>query len=335
MASRSRVHSTVPAKPVTLPFAGAAYLIATDPREDGLVFTLQGWTQPRVAYRYDPAKDSLVDLHLGENAPADYSDLAAMETTARSADGTPVPLSILGRKDAVANHNNLVLLDGYGAYGISLQPSFNPLVLEWVKAGHIYAVAHVRGGGEKGDRWRLGGSKLDKRKGVEDFIGCAKAIVAAGWTTAPRTVATGGSAGGILVGGAMTLAPEQFGAVIIQAGELNPVRLLFAKNGENQFAELGDPRTREGLKSLAAMDPYLHVRDGVHYPAVLLMVGLNDNRVAPWASGKFGAHIMAASAGAKPVWFRTNADTGHFSTSLGSRAAELTDEYAFAEAMTQ
>jgi len=328
-------HGAASAKSLSLPFSGAAYVLAADPRADGLVFTLQGWTRPRVAYRYEPAARRLVDLRLGGNSPADYSGIVAIETTAKSADGTLVPVSILHRKDAAADRTGLAIIDGYGGYGISLQPAFNPLILEWVMAGHVYAVAHVRGGGENGDKWRIGGSKLNKHKGIEDFIGCARMLVASGWTTPSRTTATGGSAGGILIGGAITRAPEQFGAAVIQAGELNPVRLMAAKNGANQFAELGDPKTPDGLKSLAAMDPYQHVRDGVRYPAVMLIVGLNDNRVAPWASGKFGARLLAAGGGARPVWFRTDTDMGHFSTALGAQAQESADTYAFAEAMTQ
>jgi len=83
------------------------------------------------------------------------------------------------------------------------------------------------------------------------------------------------------------------------------------------------------------MDPYLHIRSGTEYPAVMLIVGLNDNRVAPWASGKFGARLLAARANPRPVWFRTDTDMGHFSTALGTQALESADTYAFAEAMTR
>ena len=118
--------------------------------------------------------------------------------------------------------------------------------------------------------------------------------------------------GGVLVGGAITRAPDAFGAAIIQAGELNPTRLEAAPNGANQFAEVGDPHTSEGLHMAAAMDPYQRIKDATDYPAVLLIVGLNDNRVAPWESGKiWGAARSPQANGQRPVWFRTNADMGH------------------------
>src|SRR5579862_269076 len=239
-----------------LPYAGSIYLFSVDPNAAGIVFTLQDWTRPRTAYRTGAKNGALVDLKLGADSPADYSGIMSEEVTARSADGTEVPLSIIRRRDARPNSGEVAILDAYGGYGISQPPFFDPLALEWVAAGHVYAVAHVRGGGEKGDRWRLGGSGANKERGVEDYVACAEALMQRGWSAHGRVVAFGASMGGVLVGGAMTRDPELFGAVVIQSGELNPSRLIAAQNGANQFAEVGDPRTFEGLHMVAAMDPY-------------------------------------------------------------------------------
>jgi prolyl oligopeptidase len=324
-------YGTTEAQPVAMPFDGAAYLVSADPRADGVIFTLQGWTRPRAAFAFDPATGKTTDLKLGATAPADYSDIVAVEAEATSADGTRVPLSVLTRKDIKRDGKNLAILDGYGGYGISSQPFFDPLTLEWVKAGHVYAEAHVRGGGEKGNAWRMGGSRELKYKGSEDFVACARELARLNLSSPMRIAGTGASAGGILVGGAVTRAPDQFGAAVITAGVLNPVRLLAGKNGANQIGELGDPRTAAGLKMLAAMDPYQLIRDGASYPAVMFMVGLNDNRVSPWESGKFGARLATASQSGKPVWFRTDADTGHFGTTLSAQASEDADVFTFIE----
>ena len=317
-----------------LPYAGSIYQFVADPNAPGVVFTLQDWTRPRTAYRTGAVNGALEDLKLGADSPADYSGIVSEEVTARSADGTEVPLSILRRRDARPNSGEIAMLEGYGGYGISEPPFFDPLALEWVAAGHIYAVAHVRGGGEKGDQWRLGGSGANKERGVEDFVACAEALIQRGWSARGRVVAFGGSMGGVLVGGAMTRTPDLFGAVVIQSGELNPSRLLAAQNGANQFAEVGDPATSAGLHAVAAMDPYLRIKPGTAYPPVLLIVGLNDNRVQPWASGKFGARLLAASSSGKPVWYRTDDAMGHFNTAQGTLALENADYYAFSEAMT-
>jgi prolyl oligopeptidase len=316
---------------LSVPFKGASYLMDAQAKGDGLVFTLQGWTRPRVAYYYDPSSHSLVDLNLGANAPEDYSDLEAAETEAVNPDGTHVPLSIVYRKGTRRDGSNLALLDGYGGYGISEQPYFDPALLEWAKAGHVLAFAHVRGGGDKGDAWRLGGKPPHKENGVTDFIACAKELANLGFTTPGRTAAEGASAGGLLIGGAITRAPEAFGAASIHAGILNPVRLLAGANGANQIAELGDPRTEEGLKEIAAMDPYMRIKEGVRYPAVILEVGLNDSRVPTWESGKFGARLLAVQPQEHSVWFRTNGEAGHLSDSEDEEGQELADEFAFLE----
>jgi prolyl oligopeptidase len=141
--------------------------------------------------------------------------------------------------------------------------------------------------------------------------------------------------GGILIGGAITRQPADFGAAVIQAGILNPSRLLAAKNGANQFAEVGDPRTEAGFKSVAAMDPYQRIKPGTRYSPVLLFVGINDNRVAPWNSGKFGARLLAVSDGGTTVWYRTDDDMGHFNTAQTAQSRLQADGFTFAEAMTR
>jgi prolyl oligopeptidase len=320
-----------PADSIALPYTGAIYLMNADPRAPGLVFTLQGWTHPRTAYLSSRARRELLDLHLGESSPADYSEISAEETSATSADGTAVPLTIIHRRDARTPVSSLAILEGYGGYGISIQPHFDPIALEWIKAGQVHAVCHVRGGGENGDRWRTAGTGAAKERGVEDFIGCAQALNARGWAAQRKIVAFGGSMGGVLIGGAITRDPGLFGAAAVQSGELNPSRLAAAKNGANQYAEVGDPRTAAGLKALAAMDPYQRLRSGVAYPPVLLIVGLNDNRVVPWQSGKFGARLI--SVGDTTVWYRTDEDMGHFTTAQATKAREWADIYTFAEAV--
>ena len=284
-----------------------------------------------MAFAFDPVKRKLADLKLGESYPGDYHDIVATETQAVSADGTRVPLTILARVDAAKDGSHLAVVGGYGGYGFSIQPFFDPMFLEWVKAGHIFALAHVRGGGENGNAWWLAGKPPHKERGVEDFIACAAQLTNLKLTTPQRTAAHGASAGGTLIGGAITLAPEQFGAAVIHAGVLNPVRLLAGQNGANQIAELGDPRTAEGLKAIAAMDPYQRIRNGVRYPAVILAVGLNDSRTSNWDSGKFGARLRTATTSDKPVWIRINGDAGHFNDSLDDQAAEWADEAAFLE----
>jgi prolyl oligopeptidase len=255
----------------------------------------------------------------------------AEETQATSADGTQVPMSVIYRKDLKKDGHARAIVSGYGGYGSSSSPSFNPIPLEWSQAGNVYAICHVRGGGENGDEWRTGGTGPNKQRGIEDFIACAQELAKRGYSTPSRTAGFGGSMGGILTGGAMTTAPETWGAMAVQSGMFSAVRLLAAKNGANQIPEMGDPRTEAGMKQLLAMDPYQHVRNGVKYPPLLLITGTVDTRVAPWNSGKFGARVMAASP-TTPVWFRADDQMGHFTTNANALALEYADIYAFFDA---
>lgn len=318
------------------PYDGQAALIDATTDADGLMFTLQGWTKPRALYAYDPNRRALTDLKLGATSLRDYSGLVDAETTsARSQDGTMVPVTILKPKGYRANGKTKAIVFAYGAYGATTtQPAFDVMSLEWVTDGNLYVLAGIRGGGEKGDAWRLAGKGANKARGVEDMVAAADMVRARGYSDAKHIVLYSASAGGIIVGNAVDRFPEHFGAAIIHAGMLNPTRLAADNNGANQYAEFGDPNVPAGFKDLRAMDAYLNLKPGLKYPAVMLDVGLNDNRVAPWNSGKYGAQLKYYAKGQSLVLFRTDADSGHFGTSLSQAAAEAADHYAFIDLVT-
>ena len=316
--------------PVAMPAEGSVFLMRTDPRQDGALLSLEGWSTPRKVYVFRDGK--LSDTGLGMLGAPAYPDIVAEETEATSADGTKVPLSLIYRRDLKRDGHARAIVEGYGGYGVSQQPFFWPVLMEWSQAGNVAAICHVRGGGENGDAWRIAGTGPNKQRGIEDFIACAKELATRGYSTPARTAGFGGSMGGILTGGAYTTAPEAWGAMAVQSGIFNPVRLLAAKNGANQIAEMGDPRTEAGMKQLLAMDPYQRVRNGVRYPPLLLVTGAVDQRVAPWNSGKFGARVMAASP-QTPVWYRTDDKFGHFATNANAEALENADIFAFFDAM--
>ncbi len=328
-------HGGGEARAIALPFEGTVGNMSGSPLAAGLQFSLRGWTTPNNIYTYAPDTGTVTDLRLGSTSPADYSGLASTRIEAVSADGTRVPLSIVHRKDLRLDGSNRVLLFGYGAYGASMQPRFDALLLEWVKAGNVYAVAHVRGGGEKGEAWRLGGLGANKRNGIDDLLACAQALTARGYATPERIGIGSRSAGGLLIGGALARAPDKFGAAYIGVGWLNPVRLLHGPGGATHVPESGDPDTAKGLKVLAAMDPIQQLRDGTTYPPTLVEVGSNDPRVATWESGKFVARLQAANAGETPVWLRVQGDSGHWATTLDAEALERADLYAFLETHLQ
>ena len=315
---------------LSLPYDGAVYWVDANPFESQLIFTLQSWTKPTALFAYDPDKAVMADLHQNNIMPKLYDhDVSVRDLEIPSLDGTLVPITIVQPKTFRPKHPHKAILDGYAGYGQITQPFFDAMSLEWVKAGNLYVWVGARGGGEKGESWHVAGQGPRKFKGVEDMIATADALKRMHYSDYDHMAVYGASMGGVLIGGAITRAPDHFAAAIIHAGILNAARLEFMPNGPNQYAEMGDPRTTEGFKALYDMDPYLHIKQGTAYPAVLLDVGLNDNRVVPWNSGKFGAALLASTHSSRPILYRTDADTGHFGTSLNQQAAEMADHYAF------
>lgn len=327
-------YATGKTSPIAVPVAGMVTFSA-DSLDDGVVLKVRGWTRAGVAYEWRPAGAGLRELGVRDASPGDYGMLTSIETEAVSLDGTRVRLSIIHRKDIKLDGRHRALVSGYGGYGISMQPVFDPKVLEWAKAGEVYVVCHVRGGGVKGDAWHRGGQGANKYKGVEDFIACANALAQRGYSTPARTAMEGTSMGGVLIGGAITRFPDRFGAALVNVGILNPVRLLAGENGANQIGELGDPRTAQGFTTIAAMDPYQQIRPATKYPAVLFHVGLQDGRVSPWETGKFVAQLLATNASGRPVWIRTDDAEGHFAFSLDGAASQAADQYAFLDSVLQ
>ena len=166
--------------------------------------------------------------------------------------------------------------------------------------------------------------------GVRDFEGCAQYLVDRKLSGPGLVAGIAGSMGGILIGRAITDRPDLFVAANIAVGIVNPVRLLQAENGANQKVELGDPETEAGFKAIYEMDPFHHVRSGSAYPAIIFTVGLNDNRVAPWMTGKMAARMQATSTSGRPVIVRIDADAGHGIGSTRDQAyAERADIYGF------
>ncbi|WP_266159425.1 prolyl oligopeptidase family serine peptidase [Dyella silvatica] len=318
---------------IPMPLAGAASLFHADGHQDGFLLELRGWITPPKSWRYEVAGAALRSLGQDEASPADYSMIEATETELVSKDGTHVPLTILHRKDSKLDGSHRAILFAYGSYGLSIVPSFKAVRLEWVKRGNIFAYAHVRGGGEKGEAWHLAGKGPNKYKGVEDFVAGVARLSELGYSRPQRTGLVAGSAGGLLIGGAVVGYPTQFGAAVFLVSLLDPVRLMQAANGANQIGELGDPRKAADFPSVLAMDPYQHISPHTAYPAMMLGVGLNDSRVAPWETGKFAARLRAANTSGRPVWIRTDAQGGHgMQVSLGAEATLYADLFAFMDA---
>ena len=202
-------------------------------------------------------------------------------------------------------------MEGYGAYGISIDPNFDATRLALLEKGIVIAWAHVRGGGENGEDWHLAGKMLTKENTISDFISCAQYLIKNGYTSPGKLALRGTSAGGITIGGALTQRPDLFALAIVNVGEVNALRSEAGPNGAVNTPEFGSVQNPDGFKSLYGMDAYQHVKDGTAYPTVLLITGANDPRVDPWQLFKLTARLQAATSSKNPVLLRVDTDAGH------------------------
>ncbi len=297
---------------VTLPFDGSASIVASDPRHEGVLLEIKSWTKATRIYAYDPRTKKITNTGFQPVGPFDSPpDIDSVEVNAKSYDGTMVPLSIVCQRGIKLTGSHPTILYGYGAFGMSQEPSFNPITLAWLEQGGVLAIAHVRGGGEYGDDWYKAGYKLTKPNTWKDFIACAEYLIEHHYTSPQRLAASGGSAGGILVGRAITDRPDLFGAAIVTVGSFDMLRSETTAFGKLIVSEFGSTQTADGFRGLYEMSAYHHVKDATPYPAVMLMVGFNDARVPPWASAKMAARLQAATTSGKPVLLRIDYQAGH------------------------
>ena len=315
---------------VPLPHEGWLSALDADPRETGVLVQLVGWTQPSEVLLQRDERGRFEATGIRQVTSIDPSLTQAEEVEVDSAGGARVPLSVLHQRDLARDGSHPTILLGYGGYGISLTPAFVATLSVWYERGGVFAICHVRGGGEKGEGWHEAGVRQQKMNGITDLIACGEHLVEQGYTAPSRLAVQGRSMGGLLAGRALVERPDLFAAAHLGVGILNPLRILEAKNGRNQLAELGSPETPDGLAGLLAMDPYAHVSAGTAYPAVILTVGVNDSRVAPWMTGKMAARLQAATRSGKPVRVRVDPAGGHgVGASADQRFGETADVFSF------
>ena len=298
---------------IVLPFdAGTINLAAKGFDQPELWTVIGGWAHDFRRFRYDSDTRSFRDETLSSPAEyPEYRDLTVEEMMVPSHDGVMVPLSLIHAKGMPKDGRNPVLIYGYGAYGNSITPFFAPSLLLWTDKGGILAVAHVRGGGELGDAWHKAGMKNNKPNTWKDLIACAEYLVREGYTSPQHIAINAASAGGILVGRAMTERPDLFAAAMPQVGLLNAVRGEESPNGPANVPEFGSFRNPQECRALIKMDAYLHLKKGVRYPATLVTAGMNDPRVIAWEPAKFAARLQASTTSGRPVLFFTDYKAGH------------------------
>ena len=299
---------------------------------DRLIIYNTNWLSPYSIYEYDLTKNNIIKskwFDMSGSFPDFTKDFAIKEVEVKSHDGVLVPLSILYSKNIKFDGSTPCYLTGYGAYGLSLQPGFIDAMAILLEQGSCLAFAHVRGGGEKGEEWHLAGMKSTKPNTWKDFIACAEYLIDQKYTSSEKLIGEGGSAGGILIGRAITERPDLFAVAIVEVGMTNTLRSETTPNGDNQIPELGSIKVPEDINSLIEMDVQSKVTKGTNYPAVLVRSGMNDARVVPWMPAKFAAVLQNSSSSNKPVLLYVNFDNGHFTSDMDIVYKEFIDMISF------
>ena len=320
-------------------FAEEAYSLGLDGGyefDTNLVrFTYSSMTTPAEVWDYDLATRERT-LRKRQEVPSghDPSAYVTRRLFAPTADGETVPISLLHRKDLPRDAGAPCLLYGYGAYGISMPAGFSTNRLSLVDRGFVFAIAHVRGGTEKGWRWYREGKLKKKANTFADFIAAAQFLAAEGWTQPHRIVAQGGSAGGMLVGAVANMRPDAFGAIIAEVPFVDVLNTMLDDSlplTAPEWPEWGNPiADAEAFATIAGYSPYDNV--GRHaYPPMLVLAGLSDPRVTYWEPAKWVARLRHLKADGNVLAFRTNMEAGHAGAAgRFDRLKEVALSYAFA-----
>ena len=320
-----------------VPFTEKAYSagLGLNPEFDTPVvrYSYSSLATPGSAYDYNMVtrkqvlvkRDSVVGGH-------DSRDYEIERFTVAARDGTPVPVSLVYRKGLKKDGGNPLLLYGYGAYGASTDPVFYAGRLSLLNRGFIYAIAHVRGGQEMGRRWYDDGRLFNKMNTFTDFIDCARALIAAGYTSRGRICAQGESAGGLLVAAAVNLEPSLFRAVIAGVPWVDVATSMLDSTiplVTFEYDEWGDPRRAVDFRHILSYSPYDNV-EAKCYPAMLVTAGLNDTQVAYWEPAKWVARMRARRTCGTPLLLLTNMSAGHSGSSgRYGKLGRIALEYAF------
>jgi prolyl oligopeptidase len=297
--------------PIKLPYvSGDINLQSKGIEFSDIWVSCSGWANEEQRFKYDVISNTFSPENLTPISDyPEFKDIIVEEVIVKARDGEEIPLSLIYNKNIKKDGKAPVLIDAYGAFGISRNPFFARSYLLWASEGGLMAIAHVRGGGEKGEKWYLGGYKETKSNTWRDLIDCTEYLIRKNYTAKDKVAIWGASAGGITVGRAMTERPDLFKAVIAEVGVMNVLRdEATPYSNAKEFGTVKDPKE---LKDLLGMDAYHHLKQGVKYPATLITAGINDERVMVWQPVKFAAKLMVDNTSNNPILLKVDYEGGH------------------------
>lgn len=295
--------------------AFTASVYSSNYKEDDIRVSYASLSRPGTVYNYDFDKDDLSILKVQEipsgHNPEEYN---VERILAKSNDGTEVPISLFYKKSLFKKDgSNPLYLYGYGSYGISSPPSFRSSALSLVNRGFVYAIAHIRGGSDVDYNWYKAAKFLTKKRTFEDFVSCAKHLVSEQYTSKGNIAIMGGSAGGMLMGTAINMAPELFKAAVAHVPFVDVLHTMLDETlplTPQEFKEWGNPKDKEYFEYMHSYCPYTNVREQ-KYPHLFVTAGLSDPRVGYWEASKWVAKLRDRSTSDNQILLKTNMEFGH------------------------
>lgn len=315
---------------IPLPTLGSVVEISGKPEDTEMFVSFTSYLFPPTTYHYDFPSSALT-LFRRPEILFDPDDYETEEVFYPSKDGTRIPMFLTYKKGLQLDGTNPTFLYGYGGFNISLTPSFAVSRLLWLEHGGIFALANLRGGNEYGEEWHKAGMLEKKQNVFDDFIAAGEWLIANKYTSTPKLAINGGSNGGLLVAACMVQRPDLYGAVVCAVPVIDMLRYHKFTVGRYWVGEYGNAELdAEQFKFMYAYSPLHNVKDGVAYPATLILSADTDDRVVPSHAKKFAARLQEANGGPNPILLRIETKAGH---GLGKPTTkvieELTDVYAF------
>jgi prolyl oligopeptidase len=311
---------------ISLPFGFSVSGFNGNRTDKKLLFSYEGYTQPKVVYILDtetfemkPLSTTMVNF--------DYTLYETAELEFESFDGTKVPLSMVSKKGINLKGNNPTLLKAYGGFGIIDEPAYNPGIVHFLNEGGVFVFANIRGGGDKGKNWTKQGRGKNINNSFRDFIAAAEYLVREGYTSPDKLAITGGSNGGLVVGVAMTQRPDLLKVAVPVVAPLDMIRFENFTVGHWHTDEYGSVKDSSGFNMIFSYSPLHNIKDSVNYPATLIMTSEYDDRVPPLHSYKFAAKLQNRSSQTNPILLRVEMGAGH-SGANSSRKRLLKQEAA-------
>jgi prolyl oligopeptidase len=297
--------------------------------DDELFFEAESFTEPIGTYRYSESSGTR-KLWARRPIPFDPAKYSHQQVHYTSRDGTKIPMFLMGRPDVLAGGMHPTIMTSYGGHGVSMTPQFSVFVAFLVERGCLFALPNIRGGSEFGVEWHNAAKRLRRQTAYDDFLSAAEWLIATGRTGPEKLAIFGGSNAGLLVATALTQRPELFRAVVCMVPLLDMLRYHLFDSAHTWRDEFGTADDPDDFAVLASYSPYHRVRDGVEYPATLIISGDADANCNPLHARKMTARLQAANGSNRPILLDYSAHRGHSPVlPLSERINGLTDRVAF------